>query len=125
VRKYRVNLVSSYDFSHGRLRGFGVGGAARWQSKVATGYATTLNADNRQVPILDRVFWGPEEFNGDLWLSYKRKVSERIRWKAQLNLRNIIGSQDDILVASNPDGRPAVFRIAPERQWFLTNTFSF
>lgn len=125
IRKYRVNLVTNYDFGAERLKGFGVGGAVRWQSKVATGYATQLDANRQQVPLVNQPFWGPDEFNGDLWLGYKRKISQRIGWKIRLNLRNYIGSRDDIVVATNPDGRKAVFRIAPAREWFLTNTFTF
>lgn len=125
LRKHRVNASTNYDFPEGRLKGFGVGGAVRWQSKVAIGYATELNSSNLQVPILSRPYFGPAEFNGDVWLSYSRKLTEKIRWKAQLNLRNVIGSEADIPVAADPNGNRSVYRIAPERQWFLTNTFSF
>ncbi len=125
LRKYRVNMSTNYDFPEGRLKGFGVGGSLRWQSKVAIGYATQLDSFNQQVPVLSRPFFGPAELNGDAWLSYSRKLTEKIRWKAQFNLRNVIGSSADIPVAADPDGKRSVYRIAPEKQWFVTNTFSF
>ena len=124
-RKWRVNAVSNFEFSEGRLRGFGVGGSLRWQSKVATGYPVTLDALGNQLPVLERPFYGPAELNGDVWFSYTRKLSDRVRWKAQLNLRNLIGSQEEIPVYTNPDGQRALYRLAPDRNWFLTNTFSF
>jgi hypothetical protein len=124
-RKYRVNFVSAYDFGEGWLKGFGVGGAARWQSKVATGYQVELNELNQQLPIVDKPFFGPDEFNGDIWVNYSRRLTRRIRWKVQLNVRNLIGSQSDIPVGTNPDGTTVLYRIAPERNWFVTNTFSF
>ncbi len=125
LRKYRVNLVSRYEFKTGRLKGFGLGGAVRWQSAVAIGYATRLNSDIKQVPILDQPFFGPAELNGDAWLSYGRKLTEKIRWEVQLNARNLVGSQQDIPLAADPDGNRSVYRIAPEKAWYLTNTFSF
>ena len=75
--------------------------------------------------MLERPFYGPAELNGDVWFSYTRKLSDRLRWKAQLNLRNLIGSQEEIPVYTNPDGQRALYRLAPDRNWFLTNTFSF
>ncbi|MDP3072445.1 MAG: TonB-dependent receptor plug domain-containing protein [Opitutaceae bacterium] len=125
LRKHRVNVSTNYDFPEGRLKGFGLGGSLRWQSKVAIGYATQLNNLNQQVPILSRPFFGPDELNGDVWFTYSRKLTEKIRWKAQLNFRNAIGTTSDIPVAADPDGKRSVYRIAPEKQWFLTNTFSF
>jgi hypothetical protein len=124
-RKWRVNAVSNYEFREGRFRGFGLGGALRWQSKVATGYAVTLDRLGNQLPVLSQPFFGPAEFNGDVWLSYARKLTDKVRWKVQLNVRNLIGSQEEIPVFTNPDGQHALYRLAPDRNWFLTNTFSF
>ena len=125
LRKYRVNLVTNYDFREGILNGFGVGGALRWQSKVAIGYQTYLDSLNNQLLRLDKPYFGPDETNGDVWVSYSRKLTKKIRWKAQLNVRNVIGSQDDIPVGVDPDGSISLYRIAPERAWYLSNTFSF
>lgn len=125
LRKYRVNFVTNYKFTEGRLRGFGVGGGIRWQSKVGIGYATRLNQFNSQIPIISQPFFGPEVLNGDAWMSYSRKVTEKITWEIQLNARNLVGSQKDIPVAANPDGFRSLYRIAPERAWYVTNTFSF
>lgn len=125
LRKYRLNGTTKYSFREGRLKGFEIGGSLRWQSRVAIGYATTLNADVKQVPILSQPFFGPSEFNGDLLLGYERKISEKLTWRVQLNARNLIGSQRDIPVAADPDGHRSVYRIAPEKAWYLTNTFSF
>ncbi len=61
-RKYRVNLINR----EGRLKGWGVGGAIRWQSDITTGYEVILDELGNQLPDLDAPFRGPEEFNGDL-----------------------------------------------------------
>jgi hypothetical protein len=44
VRKWRANLITSYDFVEGTLRNFGIGGAYRWEDKSIIGYAPRRNA---------------------------------------------------------------------------------
>jgi outer membrane receptor protein involved in Fe transport len=125
-RKWRVNVGSNYEVSTGRLKGVGIGGAIRWQDKAATGYPLVANSLGVAVPDLNRPFWGPSTWNGDVWVSYHRKVfRDKINWSIQLNVRNAIGDDDIIPVATNPDGRLAVFRNPNPREVFLTNTFRF
>jgi len=123
-REWRVNFVASYDFS-GRLRGWGVGSGLRWQSEVATGYPNVI-VNGVVQPDLARPFFGDPEFNGDVWLSYRRRIfGDRVAWRVQLNVRNLVGSQDLITVTTNPDGRPAIVRVPPDRQFILSNTLRF
>ncbi|MDI1335773.1 MAG: hypothetical protein PSU94_06265 [Lacunisphaera sp.] len=77
------------------------------------------------MPLLNKPFYGKDEFNGDVWVKYSRKLTEKIKWEVQLNVRNLIGSSSDIPVAIDPDGHTSVYRIAPEKAWYLSNTFSF
>ncbi|MEO6243868.1 MAG: hypothetical protein ABIQ12_00415, partial [Opitutaceae bacterium] len=124
-REWRVNAVVSYDFS-GRLKGWGIGAGARWQSKVATGYPNYIDADGIIQPDLAKPFFGDPELNGDGWLSYKRRIfKDRVAWRIQFNVRNLIGSDSLIPVSINPDGSTAIVRIPPDRQLLLTNTFKF
>ncbi|MBK1875987.1 TonB-dependent receptor [Pelagicoccus mobilis] len=124
-REWRVNIINNYSFKEGRFKGLGIGGAIRWQDKVATGYESLINEFGIPVPNLDKPFFSGAETNGDLWFSYKRKLGDKVNWKIQLNLKNAIGDNDDIPVVTNPDGNVAIVRLAPERSWFLTNTFTF
>jgi hypothetical protein len=125
-RKWRATGVTNYQFKEGRLKGFSLGGAARWQSKAATGYVFKLE-ETTGVPIPDvsQPFFDDGLFNADLWFSYQRKISKRIGWKIQLNIRNIIRDSADIPVKTNPDGQVAVIRIPNPRTIYLTNTFRF
>lgn len=124
-REWRVNFVASYDFQR-VLRGWGVGTGLRWQSEVATGYPNFIDTNGSIQPDLSRPFFGDPEFNGDAWLSYKRRIfKDRVDWRIQLNVRNLIGSDSLIPVSTNPDGRTAIVRIPPDRQFLLTNTFRF
>jgi hypothetical protein len=124
-REWRVNLATNYDFLEGALKGFGLGGAWRYQSKVAAGYDAQVNADDLVLPILDRPFFGPAETNFDLWASYTRKLTDKINWKIQLNIRNAFGDDDYIPVVINPDGRTAVVRNPNPTDFYITNTFKF
>jgi hypothetical protein len=125
-RKWRANLVSNYSFNEGRFKGFQVGGALRYQGKVATGYPITVN-DGIILPTVDSPFFGPSEINGDVWIKYGRPINDRIDWQVQLNVRNAYRSNGDdfIPVLTNPDGRHAIYRNPNPREFYLTNTFSF
>lgn len=124
-REWRVNCAASYDF-RGPLKGWGLGAGARWQSEVSTGYPSSVGPAGNLVPDLSRPFLSGAELNGDAWLSYGRRLfKDRVAWKIQLNLRNAIGSDEPIVVTTNPDGRVAIVRVPPLRQWFLTNTVRF
>lgn len=125
-REWRANAVTNYNFSEGRFKGFGVGAAARWQSRAATGYPLVLSSEGIPLPDLANPFWGPDQLNGDLWISYERKIlDDKIDWKIQLNARNAFGDNDIIPVITNPDGQLAIFRNSLPREVFLTNTFRF
>lgn len=125
-RKWRANLVTNYSFRSGWLKGFGVGGAARWQDKVGIGYPTTRNTDGTVTIHIDRPWFAPAETNYDAWISYERALwRNKVRWKVQLNARNLFGDNDPIAIAAQPWGAVSATRLAPERRWYLTNTFTF
>ena len=124
-REWRINYATNYDFNDGILKGFGIGGSYRYQSAVATGYENEVNADGVVLPILSKPHWGPDSWNGDIWLSYKRPLTDKIDWKIQLNIRNFLGDDDLIPIVTNPDGNVAAYRNSNPRDTFLTSTFSF
>lgn len=124
-REWRINVATNYDFSEGALKGFGIGGAYRYQSKVAAGYPLQMNSDGILLPVLDRAFFGPDEWNVDLWASYSRPITDKIDWKIQLNIRNALGDDDVIPVVINPDGKVAVARNANPMDVYISNTFRF
>ena len=125
-REWRANLATNYDFTEGALKGFGVGGAYRYQSKVAVGYEQHIpSRELGVVPLIDKPLFGPAEWNGDMWFSYKRPLTDKIDLKVQLNIRNLFGDDDLIPVIINPDGNVAAYRNSNPRDTFITTTFSF
>jgi hypothetical protein len=126
-REWRINLLSRYDFKEGFLKGFSVGGALRYQDKVAAGYTNIWDGFGNAVPDVANPFYGPDELNGDFFIRYQRKLTEKLDWSIQFNARNLYrkNGDDDIPVTINPDGRVALIRIPNEQQFFLSNTFRF
>ncbi len=125
-RKWRWNFVTNYQFTEGMLKGFEIGGALRWQDKAAVGYRTLSVVEGAVTPDLSNPFFDDSQFNGDLGISYNRPILEnKVNWKVQLNVLNIIRDSDYIPVSINPDGRVAVMRNPPPVDIFMSNTFSF
>lgn len=127
MREWRVNAITNYSFSEGRLKGVDVGGAVRWQSEVVVGYKPIPNPTNPDKINFDiaNPYKGPAETDIDLWVGYGRKVSAKIDWRIQLNVRSVGKGNDLIPITVQPDGSPAGYRIAPHQYWSLTNTFRF
>lgn len=126
LRKWRYNVVTNYSFSHGLLKGTGVGASYRWQDKVVIGYPVIPGANGLASFDLTQPFYGPEEKAIDLWASYEHKITKRINWKIQLNIRNAFAKDGLIPISVQPDGHTwATVRVKPVQEWSLNNTFSF
>ena len=129
IRKWRANVVTRYEFQRGLIRGLSIGGALRWQDKVGIGYPNISATPNTQyVPDIAHPLYGPTDTQVDLSLGYKNRFKLRgatIVWNIGLNVRNLAAKEQLVPIAANPDGSWATFRIPPERQWSLTNAFSF
>jgi hypothetical protein len=126
LRKWRYNVVTNYSFINGRLKGAGVGASYRWQDRVVIGYPVVPGAGGLASFDLTKPYYGPSEDALDAWISYERKLTKKINWKIQLNGRNLLGKEELIPISVQPDGTTwASVRIAPNREWFVTNTFSF
>lgn len=126
LRKWRFNLINNYTFpSDSRLKGWSVGGAYRWQDKAAVDYPLVNNGSGVFVADISHPFYVPSTSSVDLWVAYRRPLfGDKVKWKIQLNVANVIADDDLIPVAMNSDGTPSMFRVPPPRTWFLTSTFS-
>jgi hypothetical protein len=127
IRKWRANVVTRYDFREGFLRGVNLAGALRWQDKIGIGYPFITTATGPLADIT-RPYWGPGSTVIDLSAGYTRKLrafGKPVTWNVGLNVRNFNAKDQVIPIAANADGTWGTFRIPPERQWTLTNAFSF
>lgn len=131
LRKWRYNLVTNYEFDHGMLKGVGVGGGVRYQSDVVIGFAPQYVDPNDHSKGVTYDFAdpyrGPSETAIDAWASYRRKLTAKIEWVLQLNIRNLNYGGDALIpITSQPTSYAgAAYRIRPPRTWELSSTFNF
>jgi len=126
LRKWRYNVVTNYTFREGFLKNVGVGGSYRWQDKVTIGYPLVPLTSTTYTFDLSNPFFGPSEDSIDLWTSYEHRVTDKINWKIQLNIRNAFAKKGLVPISLEPDGQTyASVRTKPVQEWFITNTFSF
>ncbi len=127
-RKWRANLITNYDFQHwdGWVHHFSLGGAIRWQDKVAIGYPLIANADGQLVSDIDHPHFGPSETNVDLWLSFRKPLTfKKAAWTTKLTLRNVVRSDSLVPISTQPDGSYAQVRVVAPLTWELRTTLEF
>jgi len=127
VREWRANALTSYDFTQGRLSGWTVGGAVRWESKAAIGYLGRP-PENGVILELDpnRPVYDSARAHLDFTLGYRfRLANDRIRVRTQLNVRDVLEDGRLQPVAVDPTGRPTISRIIDPRLFILSTTFEF
>lgn len=126
-RRWRMNVVTRFQFSEGRLRGATIGGAIRWEDSYAQGYPLIIDPRGLVLPDVQHAFRSAQETSYDLILGYRRRITRDKEWTAQLNVRNLQNWNSDAITVSRrqPDGSAARVRFDPPLQVLLTNTFRF
>ena len=126
-----------------------VGAGYRCEDKKILGYGLSLNPDtNTYTPDTAKPLKGDSTDHVDLWVGYSRKLTDKIDWRIQLNLRNVGESHHLEAASLNPvtlfahynkfgvwegrtfgefhaDPEEALARIVEGTTWQLSNTFSF
>ncbi|MDA0346649.1 MAG: TonB-dependent receptor plug domain-containing protein [Verrucomicrobia bacterium] len=132
IREWRWNLFTNYRFDQdSKLKGWSVGGGARWQDEIAIGHPQIFDNDlNAYKPDINNPHFGPSELNIDSFVRYKRKImDDKVDMTLTLNIRNLFDDDDLIPVAANPNegstGLVAIWRIPTERTYSLSARFSF
>ena len=130
VRKYRWATVTNYDFNQGRLKGLNVGGAIRWEDRASIGFGgkapvTTGTFAGAVLELdKDKPYWSKARYYFDLSAGYRlRLFGDKVRTRAQLNIRNVLEDGRLQSVAVNPDGSTYVYRIIDPRQFILSMSF--
>ncbi|WP_221033195.1 TonB-dependent receptor plug domain-containing protein [Actomonas aquatica] len=129
-RKYRWSFLTNYTFDEGMLKGFSVGGSARWEDKAIIGYYGKVNAGSGSTDLtlsdVTRPIYDSANTYVDLWVSYTTKVfNDRVRMKTQLNVVNAFESGGLRVVGVNYDASPNAYRIIDPRQFILSTKFEF
>ncbi len=133
TRPWRFNVINNYSFSSGFLKGVNVGAAYRWQKGQILGFGQKLKEGATEYTIANftnevdvtKKFIGDSEDAIDLWVGYGKKLTEKVDWRIQLNLKNVGDHSKLVPISVNPDGSWAACKIQEGLSWSLTNTFSF
>ncbi len=128
LREWRWNAVTNYTFARdSRLRGWRIGGAVRWQDRVGIGFPVMQDPATGDTRIdVNNPYMGPTDLKLDSWIGYTRKLfGDKITWRVQLNVRNLLDEDDLVPVAAQPDGSIAAWRIPSPRTFSLRSTFEF
>lgn len=118
----RLNLRTSYDFDAGPLKGFGVGGGARWGDKPIIGF---IGASANTSPV---IVYGDRQTFVDMNISYRRSFrawGRRINWTLQLNADNVLNNDKFVILRENNTGDILNYKFNDAREWILTNRFTF
>jgi TonB-dependent Receptor Plug Domain len=129
LSKWNFKGITNYSFKNGMLKGFNVGGGVRWASKPILGYGISQYTDvlGNQTWIMDvhKPLYGKIEEHFDAWIGYQHKLTSKIDWRLQLNVRNVGEKPHLVPVSVEPDGSWAQMRIEEGQTFELTNKFMF
>ena len=97
------------------------------QDRAVVGYPYIAGPNGQQVADLTKPYFGQNDFRGDAFIGFRsaKLMGRRLKWSVQLNMRNLVGDDELIVVTANFDGTPGSVRIPPEKAWLLTSTFQF
>ncbi|MDO8540890.1 MAG: hypothetical protein Q7S40_10680 [Opitutaceae bacterium] len=139
LRKYRGNATTRYAFSGGALKGVFIGANYNWRSPAVAGYKWTNPSAANQfaipgvlepatflMPEISQPIYGSALVTFDGFLGYSRRVfKDKVAWRAQLNVRNLLNNTDLIRQRSDPDGVFVSSAAKEPRSFILTNSFDF
>jgi len=130
TREWRFNFITNYQFRAGGLKGFSIGGAARWEDEFAGGYPLLVDSATGLItPDVNNPFYGKRQMSVDATFGYRRKLDffGGVDWRMQINIRNLQNLDNGDVQATRyqPDGSVARARFGAPSQFWLTNTFSF
>jgi hypothetical protein len=119
---WRANLSATYHFDRGLLKGGFVGGSYRWEQGTIIGYRLNDTKDNLDV---NKPIWSKAEDWIDLWAGYEFKLTSKINWRTQINLRSLGDKPHLKVISVQPDGAAGGYRIEEGMTWLFSNTLSF
>jgi hypothetical protein len=123
VSPWRLNLVTTYTFDRGKLKGYFIGGAARLEAGRIEGYQYSPTLQTLDVT---KPWMGPNDEHYDLWFGYSKRIfANKINWRIQANLHNVLEKTKLVAAQYEPDGSLALLRIQDGMSWQLTNSFDF
>ena len=127
LRDWRANLGGNYSFDNDTaLKGWGIGGAMRWQDKPTIGYPIIDHPELGPIRNIDSPVYGAADTKVDTWVRYRRVIfDDKVNWTLQLNIRNLLDEDDLVDVNLNFAGLANIVRFTEGRRLILSSTFDF
>jgi outer membrane receptor protein involved in Fe transport len=122
--KQKLFLVSNYDFSTGKLKGFTIGGGVRYSSAPVISYSASGTPNN----IISNVTYGSPQIFVDLNAAYRRKIQvggKSIMWSLQTNINNVLNNDAFVRLNVARDGLVTSYRFNAPLEWLVTTKFSY
>ncbi|EDY83967.1 TonB-dependent receptor plug domain protein [Verrucomicrobiia bacterium DG1235] len=126
LREWRMNAIANYTFTDGRMKGWNMGGAVRWQDEAAIGFAT-IQENGLVVGLdLENPFVDEATTDLDLWAGFERQImNDKVTMGIQLNVQNVTRKDGFQAINANSDGEETGFRIEFGPTWTLQSTFTW
>jgi hypothetical protein len=138
VRKYKFNTLGSYRLAgwseRAWIKNSTVGGSLRWEDKGAIGFYGAAPVTDPANPDVGKVFvraydpkrpiWDSAHTYVDLFVGHDfRLFQNKVRARAQLNIRNVLEGGRLQPVGVNPDGTYYNYRIVDPREFVFSLRF--
>lgn len=123
--KMKVNFRTNYDFTHGKMKGIGLGGGVRYWTPPVIGFNATQLSDGT---ISREVIRGSDQIFFDANVSYRRKIraiGRNFTWSIQLNVDNVFDNDAYTISRVNSSGVVTAYRFNEGRSWILSSRFNF
>jgi outer membrane receptor protein involved in Fe transport len=126
-RGYSSNFISEYRFTSGWLKGVAANLAFRYRSGATIGYHTTTSAAGVLLLDKNRPITGPWTVFTDAGLIYKGKIEplKGIRYRVQLNIRNLFNEFTLVPVKAFTTGAYGRWQELPPRTYVVSTTFDY
>ncbi len=122
LRKWSFNLVTSYAFTQGSLRGVSFGGSAQYRAPNVL----ALRLDSTGNPIPSQRIMGDSLFTFGAHLRYEHKLMKRYLWSAQLNVFNLFDKNLFVRKAADPvTGNTTGWGLRQPRTFQLSTSVGF
>ena len=122
-----VNVVGSYSFDQGTLKGLRIGGSARWRDAPAIGYPEVAGTF-----IVNNAFKGAESLVTDAFASYSwrtKLLNRTTNWSVSLRVRNLLNHDETFpnSAVDNGSGSPHYLQriYVQPRTYELTSSVRF
>lgn len=126
LAKWHASGMTNYEFSEGALKGFNVGGGARYIDKAVIGNPAIRNASGTVTGLdLAHPYTTPAYISFDAWIGYRVKIAQGRVLSFQLNARDLQEDGGYRPIIANSDGSHAAFRIVQPRTFYLTTKLEF